>query len=145
MADTLPPEGEGDSSSVLLSLGDFMFTVSGLAYSQFRREMSWRWAEQSRIGQSDLLQYVGAPRKTVVFEGEAHPRYGQSIRALALLEQEAERKVPLLLINADGDVFGYWVITDLSDSAGGISPGGGGRHTTFSLTIKHYADSLHHP
>ncbi|MCW5003544.1 phage tail protein [Enterobacter roggenkampii] len=143
MAD-ISQSGE-DSSQVLLSLGEFMFTVSGLAYSRFRREMSWRWAEQARAGQSDLLQYVGTARKTVVFDGEAHPLYGQSVRAIALLEAEAARGEPLLLINADGDVFGYWVITELSDSAEGITPGGGGRHTTFSLTIKHYADLLHHP
>lgn len=136
---------ESDASQVLLSLGDFLFTPSGLTYSQFRRDMEWRWAELARAGQPDLLQYTGKKRRTVTFDGEAYQHSGAGIEGIRQLEWEGDKEKPLLLINADGEVFGYWVILSLEENNDRVGPGGGARHSSFTLTVQHYANTLQNP
>lgn len=59
-------------ASVMMMLGDFAFSIDTTAYNQLTREASWRWSEQERIGNQDLLQYTGKPGRTVKLEGQAH-------------------------------------------------------------------------
>lgn len=44
---------------VMLSFGEFEFSIDTAAYNAMKRTMEWRWDEQQLIGKNDLLQYTG--------------------------------------------------------------------------------------
>ncbi|KAK6058095.1 hypothetical protein COOONC_04327 [Cooperia oncophora] len=66
------------ASRVMLSFGEFEFSIDSAAYNAMKRTMEWRWDEQQLIGKKDLLQYTdnttsflpgGAPKnKTFTLE-----------------------------------------------------------------------------
>jgi hypothetical protein len=134
-----------DEPRVMLILGDFEFSIDTATFNQLTREASWRWGEQERIGQADLLQYTGKSARTVKIEGEAHALFRNGVDAINELYFLADEAKPHQLVSGVGDVLGWWVITDFSDANTSFLPGGGPRKKTYSMTIKHYADDLSNP
>lgn len=138
---------QGEMPRVMLALGAFTFSLDTVAYAALAREMEWRWAEQSRAGKQDLLQYTGKAGRTVTLEGEALSAMptGDPLAALDELVALSDNTEPQLLVSSTGDMMGWWVIRRYSDNAISFLPGGGVRHKTFTLTIQHYADDIHNP
>lgn len=136
-----------DMPRVMLSLGDFSFSIDTVSYSALSREMEWRWAEQNRAGRQDLLHYTGKSGRSVTLEGEALSLMptGDPMASLDELISLSDAAEPLLLVSSAGDIFGWWVVRRYSDNASSFVPGGGVRHKTFTLTIQHYADDLQNP
>ncbi|EHO4311470.1 phage tail protein, partial [Salmonella enterica] len=52
---------------------------------------------------------------------------------------------PQQLVSGEGDVLGWWVVTDFSDTTSKFLPGGGHRNKNWTMTLKHYADDLSNP
>jgi phage protein U len=136
---------QAEPATVMMMLGDFAFSIDSTAYNQLVREASWRWSEQERIGQQDLLQYTGKAARTVRLEGEAHAFFRRGVDSVNDLFELGEQQQPLQLVSGAGDVLGWWVITDFSDTTNRFLPGGGHRNKTWSMTLKHYADDISNP
>lgn len=134
-----------EQAKVMLMLGDFAFSIDSTAYNQLTREASWRWSEQARIGKQDLLQYTGKPGRTVRLEGEAHAFFRKGIDAVNDLYDLANKAGPQQLVSGVGDVLGWWVVTDFTDTTSRFLPGGGHRNKNWTMTLKHYADDLSNP
>lgn len=141
--------------NTMLTLGDFHFSVDEVAYQNIQRASSWRWAEQQRFGQSDLLQYTGKGAMQISFDGEVYTdRQRPALRAdrlyigtkplktLGVLGDSAE---PLLMVSGTGEIMGYWVVTGFNDSADRFLMAGIPRHQKFNMTIKYYGDDLYNP
>ncbi|HAO2835148.1 TPA: phage tail protein, partial [Escherichia coli] len=77
------------ASRVMLSFGEFEFSIDTAAYNAMKRTMEWRWDEQQLIGKNDLLQYTGKGARTITLEGMAHAgfRDGVGMDALDTLVQ----------------------------------------------------------
>lgn len=132
-------------SRVLMSLGEFEFSIDTAAYNSLKRTMEWRWEPQPLIGKSDLLQYTGKPARTVSLEGEVHAgfRDGKGLDALDdLVRMLDDHPAPQLLVSSSGDVLGYFVCTNYSDTTTSFQPGGAAKHKTFTLELKYYGDKL---
>ena len=131
---------------VMLSLGGFKFTIDSAAYNELVRKWQWRWQSQSRIGRSDLLQYTGQSAVNISLNGEVSTTFRNvgthQIEALAALGNEYQ---PLLLVSGLGDVMGYWVMTDLSETNTKFIKGGLPRRQTFNLELSFYGDDLQNP
>lgn len=133
------------AAKVMMMLGDFAFSIDTTAYHQLTREASWRWREQERIGKQDLLQYTGKPGRTVRLEGTAHAFFRNGVNAVNELFELAELAKPHQLVSGEGDVLGWWVVTEFTDATSRFLPGGGHRNKTWTMTLKHYADDLSNP
>lgn len=140
----MPSYESTDMPRILLSLGDFEFSIDTAAYNSLSRDAEWRWPEQVRYGKQDLLQYTGKAARTVTLDGEVFSS-SAGIEAVAALYALSDRAEPQLLISSDGQVMGYWVVKKFSDSVNLFVPGGGARRKTFTLTIQHYGDDIHNP
>lgn len=137
---------ETSPARVMMMLGDFAFSIDTTAYHQLSRESAWNWSEQARIGCQSLLQYTGKSGRTVRLEGQSHAFLGkEGVDAVARLYTLAEQTEPLQLVSGEGDILGWWVILDFSESTNRFLPGGGHRNKTWSMTLKHYADDLSNP
>ncbi|MEG3135539.1 phage tail protein [Rouxiella sp. T17] len=134
-----------DPPQVMLMLGSFEFSVDTAAYSQLIREASWRWSAQERIGEQALLQYTGKDPRSVKLTGETHALFRKGLTALDDLFILADKAEPQQLVSGFGDVLGWWVITEYSDTTTSFLPGGVPRHKSFNLTLKNYADELSNP
>lgn len=136
---------DSEPVKIMMMLGDFAFSIDTTAYNQLTREAQWRWGEQERIGKQDILQYTGKPGRTVTFTGATHAFFRNGALASDDLFDLAEQARPQQLVSGYGDVLGWWVITQFSDSTTRFLPGGGHRNRTWTMTIKHYADNLSNP
>ena len=122
------------ASRVMLSFGEFEFSIDTAAYNAMKRTMEWRWDEQQLIGKNDLLQYTGKGARTITLEGMAHAgfRDGVGMDALDTLVQ----------VSSTGDVMGYFVATAYSDNTTSFLPGGAPKNKTFTLELKYYGEKL---
>ncbi|MBH2533998.1 phage tail protein [Serratia marcescens] len=134
-----------DSASIMMMLGTFEFSIDTTTYNQLTREARWRWSEQELIGKQDLLQYTGKSARTVKMDGEAHSLFRNGVASIDALYDLADKAEPQQLVSSAGDVLGWWVITDFTDTTPAFLPGGAPRKKTYSITIKHYADELSNP
>lgn len=134
-----------EQAKVMMMLGDFSFSIDSTAYNQLTREASWRWSEQERIGKQDLLQYTGKSGRTVRLEGEAHAFFRKGVDAVNDLYDLANKAEPQQLVSGAGDVLGWWVVTDFTDTTNRFLPGGGHRNKNWTMTLKHYADDISNP
>lgn len=138
-------EGMSDMPRIMLNLGGFEFSVDTAAYNALTRDASWRWAEQQRIGKQDLLQYTGKSGRTIKLDGEVHASTEAGVIYIDVLLATADVPEPKLLVTSSGDVLGYWVIKNFTDTTSSFLPGGEARHKTYSITIQHYGDDLSDP
>ena len=133
------------ASRVMLSFGEFEFSIDTAAYNAMKRTMEWRWDEQQLIGKNDLLQYTGKGARTITLEGIAHAgfRDGVGMDALdTLVQMVDDNPAPHLLVSSTGDVMGYFVATAYSDNTTSFLPGGAPKNKTFTLELKYYCEKL---
>ncbi len=133
-------------AQVMLSLGGFKFNIDSAAYNELVRTWQWRWNSQSRIGQSDLLQYTGKAPVKISLNGQIATTFRDvgthQIEKLADMGNEYK---PQLLVSGLGDVMGYWVMTDLSETNTKFIKGGLPRRQSFILELSFYGDDLQNP
>jgi phage protein U len=78
-------------------------------------------------------------------DGEAHSQFRNGVAGIDALYDLADKAEPQQLVSSAGDVLGWWVVTEFSDTTPLFLPGGAPRKKTYSITIKHYADDLSNP
>jgi phage protein U len=139
----------------MMTIGDFNFNIDDATYQSIQRSLSWRWVEQQRFGQRDSLQYTGKSTPTISFSGEVYTDNRrislqlskmfvgtQPINELSLL---GDVTMPKLLISGTGEILGYWVVTEFSDTADRFLMAGIPKHQQFTMTIKYYGDNIYNP
>lgn len=137
----------------MMTLGSFQFCVDEAAYQSFQRTLSWRWGEQQRFGQMDSLQYVGQAVPVISFSGEVFTDRRRvsvrpqewaigtaPVREMSLI---GDTRTPQLLISGIGEILGYWVVTDFSDTADRFLMAGLPKHQQFTMTIKYYGENIY--
>lgn len=133
-------------AQVMMSWRGFKFNIDSAAYNELVRTWQWRWNSQPRIGQSDLLQYTGKAAVKVSLNGEIATTIREvgtkQIDKLAKLGDDAQ---PGLLVSGLGDVLGYWVMTELSETNSKFMQGGLPRRQSFSLELSFYGDDIQNP
>lgn len=130
-------------ATVMLSLGGYKFNIAAAAYDELVKTWQWKWAGQARIGTFDALQYTGKANDKISLNGQISTLFKsvgtKQIQALAEL---GNKGIPLLLVSGQGDILGYWCITDLSESNTKFLKGGLPRYQTFTLEMIYYGDNL---
>ncbi|MGC1054570.1 phage tail protein [Pantoea agglomerans] len=91
------------------------------------------------------MQYTGKPGRTVRLDGEAHAFFRNGVDAVNDLYDLADLAQPQLLVSGEGDVLGWWAVTQFSDTTDRFLPGGGHRNKNWTMTLKHYADDISNP
>ncbi|MDW2310639.1 phage tail protein [Vibrio sp. 1075] len=133
-------------AQVMLSLGGFKFNIDAAAYNELVRTWQWRWNSQSRIGQSDLLQYTGKAPVKISLNGQISTTFREvGIHQIETLAEMGNEYKPQLLVSGLGDVMGYWVMTDLTETNTKFIKGGLPRHQSFTLELAFYGDDLQNP
>ncbi|EPB2541986.1 TPA: phage tail protein [Escherichia coli] len=132
------------AEDIMLGLGDFIFAISTIAYNKLQRSDAWRWAQQTRFGKNDALQITGRPNPTITIDGKINALFldGCGIGLLTDLRALGNSGEPQQLVLGTGEVKGYWVIRELTETQNSFLKGGTPKSQDFSLTLEYYGASL---
>lgn len=125
----------------LMALGQFVFSLSTLAFDDFRRQCSWRHPENNRIGVLPARQFLGPQADTININGLLMPLVAGQPSAIRQLREMANDGKAYALVSGTGEVFGAYVIESLDESRSALLGNGAARRIEFSLTLQRKPDS----
>lgn len=130
---------------MMMSLGQFVFSLPTLAYQDLRRASAWRHASNSRVGARPARQFLGPGDDTLTLGGLLAPEFMGQRKALEQLREMADQGHAWALVDGNGGVFGAWVILNIQDSGTLFTDNGAARRVEFELQISRVDDELATP
>lgn len=125
---------------MLMSLGQFVFGLDTLAFDTLRRQSAWRHPSNSRVGARPARQSVGPGDDTITLSGVLAPEFKGTALSLRTLRDMADSGKAWALVSGAGDVFGAWVIENLSETGTHFIAHGRPRRIEFELQLAHVDD-----
>ena len=121
---------------MMMSLDQFVFSLSTLAYQEFQRQQEWKHPATSRVGERDAHQYLGEGDDTITLSGWIAPELTGDITSLDDLRDMASRGETYVLVEGTGRIFGEFVITQLTEGRTLFYTDGMPRRIEFSVSLK---------
>ncbi len=126
------------SNEVMLSLGDFAFSISTAAYETYSRQTSWRWAAKNRFGQMPAQQWVGPGEDTITLDGTIYTERA-GLDQLNRLRELGDSKEPQLMVDQYGNIDEQkWVVLEVTEKRSGMFADGAPRKQQFSVKLAAY-------
>ncbi len=126
---------------MLLSLGDFQFSVDSAAYDRLTIKAEYPWSKAERLGSVPQLQAVGKEHRTISISGAVFPSYNnvgdyqiESIRELAA------KMTPQILVAGDGKNLGKWCVISISEDDSCFFEQGTPRKQSYTLELERYSN-----
>ncbi|MDP3579127.1 phage tail protein [Methyloversatilis sp.] len=121
---------------MMLALGLFVFELRTLPFQEMQRAMSWRHAEQSRVGERPALQFTGPDADTITLTGVLHPELTGGRLSIDMLETMADQGEALPLVEGSGWIHGMFVVESLQTTRTLFFDDGAARRIEFSISLK---------
>lgn len=123
-----------------MALGQFVWGLETLAYQEFKRSTSWRHPSSSRVGARAARQYVGPGDDTITLSGWVAPELIGSYASVAELRAMGDSGQAFALVAGTGEVFGQWIIENLSETGTELYPDGTPRRISFDIKLERVDD-----
>jgi phage protein U len=128
---------------MMMSLGQFVFSLSTLAYQELQRRTSWKHASTSRVGGRNARQYTGQGDDTITLTGWFAPDQGiGKLSSLTELRTMADEGDAYVLVDGTGTVYGAFVIEGLDEGQSLHQKDGTPRRVEFTLNLTRVDDGL---
>ncbi|MDR6387585.1 phage tail protein [Paraburkholderia phenoliruptrix] len=128
---------------MMMSLGQFVFSLSTLAYQELQRRTSWKHASTSRVGGRNARQYTGQGDDTITLTGWFAPDQGiGKLSSLTELRTMADDGEAYVLVDGTGTVYGAFVIEGLDEGQSLHQKDGTPRRVEFTLNLTRVDDGL---
>lgn len=121
---------------MMMSLGQFVFSLPTLAYQEFQRQMEWKHPSTSRVGERDAHQFVGKADETINLSGWIAPGFSGNLDSLAELCSMADKGDAYVLVEGTGRVYGEYVITNMTEGKSVFLDDGYPRKVDFTVSLK---------
>ena len=118
--------------SNMMSLGQFAFGLATLPFETLRRQSEWRHPSNSRVGVRPARQSLA-------------PEFRGSTRTLLQLREMANSGKAWALVSGAGEVFGAWVIENLTETRTVLMDNGAPRRIEFELQLAAVDDERAEP
>lgn len=112
---------------MMMGYGQFVFSLSTLAYQELQRQTSWRHPSTSVIGARPVRQFLGPGDDSINLSG--------------LLAPEMTGGSAWPLVDGSGVVYGLFVIESLAETHTIFLPDGRARRIEFNLQLARVDDS----
>ena len=129
----------------MMALGQFVFSLPTLAYNEFKRSSTWRHPSNSRVGVRPARQSLGPGNDTITLSGVLAPEFKGSTRTLLQLREMANSGKAWALVSGAGEVFGAWVIENLTETRTVLMDNGAPRRIEFELQLAAVDDERAEP
>lgn len=127
-------------SQTLIALGEFRFAMSTAAYQALERESSWRWEANEVAGARPWQQFLGPGDDTIRLSGVVYPHFaGAGLGQIDAMRAEADKGVPLRMVDGTGRVWGRWVILSVRERQTVFWSNGAPRCQEFEVSLR-FAD-----
>jgi len=125
---------------ILLSWGEFQFSIESLAYDSLSIATGYRWVEIERILRNPASQYMGKSSKPIKISGVTFPQLSKKADSILELKKLADKALPYMLTSggSEGKVFGEFVLTNIDENTSAFLPGGQYRKNSVSLSFEEY-------
>ncbi len=128
------------AEEVLLSLGEYQFSMSTAAHDDMQRKASYRWSSQARLTREPAMQYLGMGKTTIGLKGSIYPGFRGGLTQIDDMKKEAEKGEPLTLVDGRGNNLGRFCIKEISDTEKNFIGPGAPRRIDFSLSLEAYGE-----
>lgn len=128
------------NGSMLMALGQFIFGLESLAYQELKRSNSWRHPSSSRVRARPARQFVGAGDDVINLSGWMAPELVGNYASLAALRAMGDSGQGFALVAGTGEVFGQYVIENLSETGTLHHQDGTPRRIEFDLQLTRVDD-----
>lgn len=125
---------------MMMALGQFVFSLSTLAYQEFQRQTDWRHGSTSRIGARPARQFLGPGDDSITLPGVLLPELTGGLPSLDEIREMADTGKAWVLVEGTGWIYGLWVIESLSETRSLFFSDGTARRIEFSLVLKRIDD-----
>lgn len=102
--------------SMLMALGQFVFSLDTLAYQELKRSNTWRHPSNSRVGARPARQFVGVGDETFALSGWIAPGQLGDYGSLDELRAMGDSGQAFALVSGNGEVFGQFVLESLNET-----------------------------
>lgn len=126
---------------MLMSLGQFIFQTSTLAFQEIQRQRSWSYAENAVANGRAKKQFTGAGSDTVTMPGLIYEEYGFGTRfALDELASMADTGQGYVLMDGSGYLYGVFVIDSIDETKSILMDNGVPRKVDYTLKLSRVDD-----
>ncbi|MBR8055655.1 phage tail protein [Burkholderia vietnamiensis] len=128
---------------MMMSLGQFVFSLPTLAYQELHRRTSWKHASTSRVGGRNARQFTGPGDDAITLSGWFAPDQGiGKASSLTDLRTMADDGDAYALVDGTGTVYGAFVIEGLDEGQALHMKDGTPRRIEFTLNLMRVDDGL---
>lgn len=126
---------------ILMSLGQFIFQTSTLAFQQIQRQRAWNYASNDVALGRAKKQFTGAGEDTVTLPGLIYEEYGFGQReAIEILASMASTGQGYVLMDGTGFLYGVYIIDSIDETKQVLYFNGVARKVDFSLKLSRVDD-----
>lgn len=123
-----------------MALGDFVFSLSsGFPYDTLDRKASGGWVTMDIISGKPLSQNTGQGLETVRLSGKA--QFSAGMAKVQRLREMANARVPYVLVDGVGQVWGRWKIQDVSESQKRVLDDGTATLLEWTLELEEFVNA----
>ncbi len=126
---------------MLMSLGQFIFKTSTLAFQEIQRQRSWSYAENAVAYGRPKKQFTGAGEDSITLPGLIYEEYGFGTRfALDELASMADTGQGFVLMDGSGYLYGVYVINSIDETKSVLMDNGVPRKVDYTLKLSRTDD-----
>lgn len=123
---------------MLLSWGDFQFSVDTAAFDELELSMEYPWSRVDRLGNTPQLQATGKEHRTVSIQGCVFPAYRGGAEQIERLATLAGKMEPQSLVSGDGRNLGRWCLMSISETDTDMLSDGTPRKQAYTLQLERF-------
>lgn len=126
---------------MLMSLGQFLFKTSTLAFQEIQRQRAWNYADNAIAFGRAKKQFMGAGEDTVTLPGLIYEEYGFGSRfALDEVANMADTGQGFVLMDGSGYLYGVYVINSIDETKSVLLDNGVPRKVDYTLKLSRTDD-----
>ena len=126
---------------MLMSLGQFLFKTSTLAFQEIQRQRAWNYADNAIAFGRAKKQFMGAGEDTVTLPGLIYEEYGLGSRfALDEVASMADTGQGFVLMDGSGYLYGVYVINSIDETKSVLLDNGVPRKVDYTLKLSRTDD-----
>ncbi|MEZ2680095.1 phage tail protein [Providencia rettgeri] len=126
----------------MAALGLFVFQLNTTPYQMMQINQKYRYGVNNRVGKRPTVQFIGLDNDDITLSGTLLPSLTGGRLSLLVLEQMAETGRAWSLIDGTGNIYGMYVIEEITQSKSEFFVDGAPRKIDFTLKLKRTDESL---
>jgi phage protein U len=118
-----------------MALGLFVFEMGTLPYQELQRRRDWRHERSPRVGARPATQFLGPGEDSITLQGTLIPEIAGTASSIDQLVEMANEGDDLALVDGEGNILGYFVITAIDDRRSIFLDNGVARKIDFAIDL----------